>query len=240
MNKGLPSEDIFCLTTTYRCNEFLDNEDIRVFEDMRKNNPRRYNVEGLGNWGIAEGTVYSNWEEMDFDEDTIKYELDAYDKPMYLCLYGLDWGFSNDPTAVVKVYASEQRKEIYICDEIYAYRMTNDQIAHEIEKKGWTKELIIADSSEPKSIEELRQKGIQRIRPCKKGADSVRAGIQKLQDYKMYVHPRCINTMLELNNYIWKKDPNGRTLNIPVDEFNHAMDALRYACERLGGNNFSF
>lgn len=238
--KGIEDPNLFCSTTTYECNEFLDKADISVFEQMKKNNPRRYEIEGLGNWGIAEGTVYTNWQELDFNENDLKYQIDNYGRPVYQTLFGLDWGFSNDPTSCLKIYANEHKKEIWIVDEIYNYRMTNDQICAALKIKGWDKELIRADSADPKSIEEVKRGGISRIRPAKKGADSVRAGIQKLQDYKIFIHPRCVNTILEFNNYIWSKDSNGKSRNIPIDEWNHAMDALRYATEDLGKSNFSF
>lgn len=231
---------MLCLTTNYMCNEFLDEADIAVFEEMKEKNPRRYRIEGLGEWGIAEGLVYNNWEELDFDVARLKKQVDRYDNPVYQEIYGLDWGFSNDPTALVCSLVNEKTKEIFIYDEIYGYRMTNDQIARSIIEKGYGKCLIIADSSEPKSIEEVRQLGIQRIRPAKKGADSVRAGIQKLQDYHIYVHPRCPNVLVELNNYIWDKDKDGRVLNQPIDDYNHALDAFRYSAEKIGQMNFSF
>jgi len=118
--------------------------------------------------------------------------------------------------------------------------MTNIQIAEKLKEMKYDKCLIVADSSEPKSIEEVRQAGVQRIRPAKKGPDSVRAGIQKLQDYHIYVHPRCNNVLVEFNNYIWDKDKDGRVLNQPVDDYNHSMDAFRYSAEKIGQNNFSF
>lgn len=232
--------NLFCLTTNYLCNEFLDAADIAVFDEMKEKNPRRYNIEGLGDWGIAEGLVYNNWEELEFDVVKLKGETDRYDRPIYREIYGLDWGFSNDPTAFICSLVNEKTKEIFIYDEIYGYRMTNQQIANAIIQAGYGKVLVIADSSEPKSIEEVRQFGIQRIRPAKKGADSVRAGIQKLQDYHIYVHPRCSNTLVEFNNYVWDKDKDGRTLNVPMDAYNHAMDAFRYSAEKLGMSNFSF
>lgn len=237
---GEDNHDLFCSTTTYECNEFLDQADRNVFTNMKKTNPRRYEIEGLGHWGIAEGAVYTNWHELDFDVDKIKYDIDNYGHPVYQELYGLDWGFSNDPTAALRIYASEEKKEIYICDEIYNYRMTNEQIALALKAKGWEKKLIVADSSEPKSIDEVKGFGVPRIRGARKGADSVRAGIQKLQDYTIFVHPKCVNTILEFNNYVWDKDANGKAKNVPVDEWNHAMDALRYATEKLGKRNFSF
>lgn len=217
------TKNIGCYTTTYMCNEFLGQDDRDIFEEMKEKNPRRYKIEGLGNWGISQGLVYSNWEELEFDVQELRLKLDAQDMPVYKELYGLDWGFSNDPTAFVAVLASEKTREIFIYDEMYKYRQTNDMIARDLKAKGYDKCLIMADSSEPKSIEEVRLKGIQRIRPAVKGPDSVRAGIQKLQEYHIYVHPRCVNTIIELNNYAWDVDKDGRTLNEPIDSFNHCL-----------------
>lgn len=233
-------DDLFCDTTNYLCNEFLDAADIAVFDKMKEKNPRRYQIEGLGDWGVAEGLVYNNWEELEFDEQKLKSMVDRHDYPIYQELYGLDWGFSNDPTAVIASLVNEKTKEIFIYDEIYGYRMTNQAIATAIKAKGWQNCLIVADSAEPKSIEEVRQMGIQRIRPAKKGPDSLRAGIQKIQDYHIYVHPRCSNTLVEFNNYVWDKDKDGRILQVPIDDYNHAMDAFRYSCEKIGMQNFSF
>lgn len=222
------------------CNEFLDDADREVFEEMKTKNPRRYQIEGLGDWGIAEGLVYNNWEELDFDIQKLRSMTDRGDKPIYRELFGLDWGFSNDPTGFIACMVNEKTREIFIFDEMYGYRMTNIEIANKLKEMGYDKCLITADSSEPKSIEEVRQAGIQRIRPAKKGPDSVRAGIQKLQDYHIYVHPRCTNTLIELNNYVWDKDKDGRVLNQPMDAYNHLMDAFRYATEKIGQANFSF
>lgn len=233
-------DNLLCLTTNYMCNEFLDADDIAVFDEMKEKNARRYKIEGLGDWGIAEGLVYNNWEELDFDVQYLRNQTDRYDRPVYQEIFGLDWGFSNDPTAFIASLVNEKTKEIFIYDEIYGYRMTNQQIANAIKNKGYDKCLIVADSSEPKSIEEVRQFGIQRIRPAKKGPDSVRAGIQKLQDYHIYVHPRCSNTLVEFNNYVWDKDKDGRVLNDPIDDYNHALDAFRYSAEKICTQNFSF
>lgn len=222
------------------CNEFLDADDIAVFDEMKEKNPRRYSIEGMGEWGIAEGLVYNNWEELEFDVDYLRQQTDRHDMPIYQEIYGLDWGFSNDPTAMICSLVNDKTREIFIFDEIYGYRMTNEKIAQTIKAKGYDKCLIVADSAEPKSIEEVRQMGIQRIRPAKKGPDSIRAGIQKLQDYHIYVHPRCSNTLVEFNNYVWDKDKDGRVLNVPMDAYNHAMDAFRYSAEKIGLNNFSF
>lgn len=233
-------KNLLCLTTNYLCNEFLDEADCEVFEEMKEKNTRRYKIEGLGEWGIAEGLVFNNWTEMEFDYEKLKEITNHRGQAKYQELYGLDWGFSNDPTAFIACLVNESERSIYIYDEIYKTRLTNMDIAKEIKEHGYEKCLITADSAEPKSIEEVRQHGIQRIRPAVKGPDSVRAGIQKLQDYQIFIHPRCSNVLVEFNNYIWDKDKDGKTLNVPIDEYNHAMDAFRYATEKMGRNNFSF
>lgn len=237
---GTGGDDIFCLTTNYKCNEWLDDHDRALFADMAEFHPRRYHIEGLGNWGIAEGLVFENWEELDFDVNDLMRVTDKHGKPIYSYYYGLDWGFSNDPTAFIAILASSKTKEIFIFDEMYGYRMTNPEISSSLIRMGYGKCLIRADSSEPKSIEEVKRGGINRIRPAEKGADSVRAGIHKVQSYTMYVHPSCKNTMIELSNYVWDKNKDGKVMNEPIDEFNHLMDALRYAVEPLGKQTFSF
>jgi phage terminase large subunit len=111
--------------------------------------------------------------------------------------------------------------------------MLNNEIAETIKYKGYTKEQIIADSAEPKSIEEIRQYGIQRIKAAEKGRDSILNGIQFAQQFKLYVHPRCTNTLIELANYVWDTSKNGQIVNKPIDEYNHLMDAFRYALEPI-------
>ena len=124
-------------------------------------------------------------------------------------------------------------KVIYIFDEIYKKALTNQDIFNEISYKGYAKEKIIADSAEPKSITELRKLGLRRCVPAKKGKDSILFGIQRIQNYKIYVHPRCENTLVELNNYVYDTK-EGKIINKPIDDYNHLMDAMRYACEGLG------
>ncbi|WKY43922.1 PBSX family phage terminase large subunit [Eubacteriaceae bacterium ES2] len=218
--------DILAMTTDYHCNEFLGDDDRLVFEVMKVNNPRRYKVEGLGDWGIAEGLVYQNFEELSFDKDEINQIKTV------TALFGLDFGYTNDPTAFIALLADKATKTIYIYDEIYKKALTNKDIFNEVSYRGYAKERIIADSAEPKSIDELRRLGLNRVRPARKGPDSVKFGIQKLQDYKIYVHPCCENTLVELNNYIWDSK-DGQILNKPVDDYNHLLDALRYATESI-------
>jgi phage terminase large subunit len=112
--------------------------------------------------------------------------------------------------------------------------MRNNQIAEMIKYKGLAKEHIIADSAEPKSIDEIRLLGVYGITGAQKGRDSILNGIQFIQQFKIYVHPKCVNTILELSSYVWDKGKDGQQINKPIDYFNHILDALRYAVEDLG------
>ena len=218
--------DILAKTTNYLCNEFLDKSDLRLFERMKKENPRRYQVAGLGEWGISEGLIYESYEEKEFDWR----ELLKIRKNMK-AIFGLDFGYTNDPTAFFCALLDLEQKEIYVFDEIYKERMQNTEIYSEIVNKGFKKEKIVADSAEPKSIDQLKSLGLNRIVAAKKGKDSINAGIQFIQDFKIYVHPRCNNFLTEISNYCWDKDKYGKPINKPVDNFNHLMDAMRYALE---------
>ena len=133
------------------------------------------------------------------------------------------------------------RKEIYVFDELYKKGMSNEAIYEAVVEMGYKKEKIRADSAEPKSIDRLRTLGLKGIRPARKGKDSINNGIDFLQDYKIYVSPKCQNFITEISNYTWDKDLNGKMLNKPVDSFNHLMDAMRYAVEEISnGEMFSF
>lgn len=224
------ADNVLAITTTYQCNEFLGDDDRTIFADMKERFPRRFEVEGLGNWGIAEGLVYENWEEKEFDYREILKE-----RPQCKALFGLDFGYTNDPVGFVALLLDEENKEIFIFDEHYQKAMINPDIAEMLKSKGYAKERIIADSAEPKSIAELRKLGIPRITAALKGPDSVRHGIQRVQGYRMFVHPRCGNTMMELHNYVWDTKTDGTVDSKPIDDYNHIMDALRYATEGIGG-----
>ena len=226
------SPDTLAMTTTYLQNEFLGRDDLAVFEQIKDRNPRRYRIEGLGEWGIAEGAVFDNWETREFDWREIAQRETA------VGCFGLDFGYTVDPTAFSAMIADRAAHEIYVYDEIYKHGLTNPALAALIEHKGFAKERITADSAEPKSIAELKAGGkdypaIRRIEPAAKGADSVDHGIQRLQQYRIIVHPKCEHTVIELENYTWRKDKAGNTLDEPADEFNHLIDAMRYGTERL-------
>ena len=229
----IEDEDVLAITTNYACNEFLGEDDKKLFEKMKINNPRRYNIEGLGNWGIAEGLIYSNFEELDFDIEEIKKRKNIKSA------FGLDFGYTNDPTAFICLLVDLDNMEIFIFDEHYQKAMSNKMIVDMIKYKGYAKERIIGDSSEPKSIDDIKKQGIYRIKGARKGKDSILNGIQYIQDFKIYVHPKCENTLIELSNYVWDTK-DGNAINKPIDDYNHLMDALRYSLEdiRLGGKAF--
>lgn len=216
------------MTTNYLCNEWLDKADKKVFERMKKNNPRRYQVAGLGNWGIVDGLVYENWKEEKFELNTIR-NLDS--------AFGLDFGYTNDPTALFCGAIDLKNKKIYVYDEIYQKGMSNKAIYDQINQMGYSKEKITADSAEPKSIDELRGLGLRHITGALKGKDSINNGIQFIQDFEIIIHPRCVNFITEISNYTWDEDKFGNKINKPIDDFNHLMDAMRYAVEKyIKGN----
>lgn len=221
-----PDPDTLAITTNYLCNEFLDEADKRNFERMRLTNPRRYKVAGLGDWGIVEGLVYENWEERVFSIDEIRKI------PSVQSAFGLDFGYTNDPSALWCGLVDVTAKTLWVFDEMYEYGYSNEMIYQKIAAMGYAKEKIVADSSEPKSIDRLRDLGLTRIKAAMKGKDSINSGIDYLQDFHIIVHPRCVNFLTEIANYTWVKDSKtGKTLNCPVDDFNHLMDAMRYGME---------
>lgn len=219
--------DVSTYSTNYFCNEFLDDTDRAVFMAMKESNPRKYAVAGLGEWGIAEGLVYENWEVMEFDVDSLGTE----DKTewQYSHFFGLDYGYTNDPTAFIAFALNPITKQMFIYDEHYEKKMLNSDIANMITAKGFAKERIRADAAEPKSNDDLRRLGIGRIQPSVKGKDSIMNGIQKISEYKMFVHPRCVNTIKELSSYRYEVDKSDNGINKPIDFDNHLMDAMRYA-----------
>lgn len=229
-------DNVNTYSTNYLCNEFLDDTDRAVFERMKDTNYRRYAVAGLGEWGVAEGLIYENFEMLNFyfddkgnlvrDIGSVQYKVDSWKLRHF---FGLDYGYTNDPTAFIAFAVNPIAKEIYIYDEHYETRMLNSDIAEMIKRKGFAKERIRADCAEPKSNDDLRRLGISRIMPSVKGKDSILNGIAQIQEYKICVHQKCKNTFAELSSYCWKKDKSENGLNAPEDQNNHLMDAMRYA-----------
>lgn len=197
---------------TYKDNEALDPAIVASIE-QRKGNKAWWQVYGLGQLGEAEGRIYTGWKLI----DDVPFEAKLHS-------YGLDFGYTNDPTAIVAIYKYDGG---FIVDECaYQYGMSNRMISDVF--SNLERKMILADSSEPKSIAEIRGYG-QLILPVKKGPDSVVHGIQLVQDQKISVTKQSLDTIKEYRNYMWLKDDNGKILNEPDPACaDHSMDAIRY------------
>lgn len=208
----LPIMDVDFLTLTYKDNEALEQSIVDAIE-ARKENKNWFRVYGEGLLGEAEGRIYTSWATIDEIPHEARLER-----------YGLDFGYSNDPTAIVAVYYYNGG---YILDEVtYLKGLSNKRIADVF--INLPQAMVIADSAEPKSIDEIRSYGIN-IMPSVKGKDSVASGIQFVQDQKISVTKNSINLLKEYRNYLWAKDKDEKILNEPEPGFDHLMDALRYA-----------
>ncbi|MDO5397050.1 MAG: PBSX family phage terminase large subunit [bacterium] len=219
------SDDILAITTNYMCNEWLDASDLAMFEDMKKNRPKRYKVAGLGDWGITDGIVYENWIVEDLT-DLIPRFANRY--------YGLDFGV-NDPNALICFDFEAGQKKIYVYDEFYQGNITLDVLAAEVIKRI-NASFVTCDASAKQNIIDLCSRGIAAI-PAVKGNGSVEFGIQWLQGFDIIVDYRCKNFIKEISNYQWLKDKQGNILDKPVDKDNHLLDALRYGVEPLRFGN---
>lgn len=214
------NDTILILHTTYKDNQFLTDDDIAALEDEK--DTYFYNVYTLGKWGILGDVIFKNWEQADLSE---KYKTED------VFYNGLDFGFSSDPSAMVRCGLDTDRKIIYIYEELNQHGATNDILAGLL-SPIISDEPIFCDSAEPKSIQELNNHNIYAL-PVKKGKDSILHGIQWLQQYKIIVHYECTYTINELQLYQWQKDKDGNSIPKPVDKFNHHIDALRYAFEEF-------
>lgn len=211
-------DDLDFITLTYKDNEACPEEVVKTIE-ARKNNKLWWQVYGLGQLGEPEGKIYTGWKMVDKIPHEARLER-----------YGLDFGYTNDPTAIVAVYYYNGG---YILDEIlYQKGLSNRQIADVL--LNHPQALVVADSAEPKSIEELKSYGIPVI-PSVKGKDSVLAGIQWVQDQQISATKRSVNLWKEYRNYLWLTDKDGKIINEPSPIFNHLMDAVRYALYSLRG-----
>lgn len=214
----IPQEKVDFIICLPEDNEALP-ETIR--EDHQIKREKAKTSEYWANWcrvyldgqvGELQGTVFSSWSQADFMPD-LKWEI-----------WGLDFGYTNDPTAIVRMGLAQGK--LYFDEILYRTGMTNDEIARFIKSEGIG--TVIADSAEPKSIEEIYRQGVD-IRGAEKGRDSINFGIGLLQEYEMVVTKKSVNLIKELRNYVWDKDKDGNTLNKPIDKYNHLIDAMRYA-----------
>lgn len=218
-------KDVFSDTTTYKDNEWLDDQDRNRYEDLWRTNPRRAAVVANGDWGVTEGLVFENFEVKDFNvNSTIKRVGET--------TAGLDFGFTHDPTTFPRLAVDLDNKELWIYAEHYEHAMTTDDIYKMIEANDMLDAFISADSAEQRLIAELRAKGVKRISASVKGQGSINAGIDFMKQFKIYIHPTCVKTIEEFDTYIYKQDKEGNWLNDPIDDNNHIIDAIRYSLEK--------
>ena len=219
---------IFACTRNYTCNEWLDAADLARFEDMKINQPQRYRVAGEGDWGISGETIYNNWEVREFNWRQLFYMKTPEGKPVYEHRIGLDFGYSHN-TAGCRLLVNHEQREIYVCEELYEQRLSTDEIYKRLTELDWNKEVIHADSEAPQTIKDLHKLGASRIFGVKKEPGSVRSGIRRIRSYKIIISPECPNFEIEISHYSNKQKPDGTYLDEPAKEWDHLMDAMRYA-----------
>lgn len=241
-----PHDDVLAMTTTFRDNEFLSKtSDIPRYMELYKTNPRLAKVICDGEWGVASGLIYENWETADFDPLQVLAE-----HPNAVCAYGLDFGYKQSYDAFAAVIIDVGARTLWVCDELYKRGLSNIDLAKRLTEMGYAKETIWADSAEPKSIYELmmgipenavdpagnptiRTYSLPNIKPALKGPGTVSNGIQRLQGYHMIISSHCPNTQMELRSYAYALDKNGKPTGDPIKEFDHIMDAIRYATTKI-------
>jgi len=216
--------DICHIHTTYLDNkENLSDSYLNSIERIKQINTSKYKHVVLGGWlDKAEGVIFENWKEGQFDNSL----------PF---IFGADYGYVTDPSTLIKVAVDSKRMKLYVSECLYEGGLSTEQLEREYRKHIEKDELIIADNAEPRLIDELWDKGFN-INPCQKGKDSVRNGIAKMQDYEIIVTPESHNIKKELNNYAW----HDKKSNTPQDNYNHAIDAIRYAFSDLVDDNDFF
>ena len=213
--------------STYKDNHFLDEDNIRTIENLKQTNPAYYKIYTLGEFATLDKLVFPEFEKRRLSIRQLS-NLPSY--------FGLDFGYTNDETAFMHVKVDEGRHIIYVVEEYAKHGMLNSDISRMIKQMGYSKEVITADAAEPKSIAEIKRDGIYRIRPAKKGKDSIIQGISFMQQYHLVVDDRCVKTIEELENYTYRKDrQTGEYTNEPVDAYNHEIDAIRYALNEING-----
>ena len=224
-----PISGVFTLKTTYLDNSFIDDDYKLVMENKKKSNLRYYNIYALGNWGTAEGLVFNNITQRLIRESELN-DLES------IC--GLDFGYTNDPTAFNHSYIDIKNKKLFIYDGFYEKGLSNSAISSKLKEMSLHRHMTIADSSEPKSIDSLSSKGC-RVKGAMKGKDSINAGVDFLLEYEIILNAHLVEFKTEFDNYSWAVDKNKKPTNKPVDDWNHFIDSLRYATERFQTNKRS-
>ena len=213
-------DDCDTYITTFEDNAFLDPEIKKEILRMKERDADRWRVYGLGERAtFKEGQIFDNWKWIDYNE--------FVDKDGSEVVYGLDWGYSNDPTGIVEVRRKNDR--LYVHELLYKKGLTNQDIYNEIKNLGLEEEIFICDSAEPKSLEDMKRLGLY-CKPSIKGAGSVLNGIQIIKEYDVFASKQSKNLLQEYQYFIWESNKDGQTINkIKQNGMDHLMDAFRYA-----------
>ena len=223
-DKIKPRDDTDFFITTYKDNPFLDKSIVKEIERLKDIDPNYWKIYGLGEVGSSQSLIFRI------------NECDEVPTDATFVSYGMDYGFTNDPTTLVGIW--KQGDELYLKELLFRTGMTNKDINDTLRELNIGRSEIYGDSSEPKTIEELYRFGWN-IKPATKGQGSVNIGIDMMKRYKLNVTKNSVNMIKEFRNYKWSEDKNGNVLNSPVDMFNHTIDAVRYALyDKLSRPNY--
>jgi phage terminase large subunit len=223
-DKIKPRDDAEFYITTYKDNPFLDIETVNEIERLRDVDENYWKIYGLGQIGSSQALIFRI------------NECNSIPPEAKFLSYGMDFGFTNDPTTLVAIY--QQGDNIYLKELLYQTGLTNRDIDEKLKFHSVERKEIFADSAEPKSIEELYRMGWN-VKPATKGQGSVNIGIDMMKRYQLHVTKDSVNMIKEFRNYKWQEDKNGNVLNTPVDMFNHTIDAIRYGLyDKLSRPNY--
>jgi phage terminase large subunit len=223
-DKIKPRDDAEFYITTYKDNPFLDIETVNEIERLRDVDENYWKIYGLGQIGSSQALIFRI------------NECNSIPPEAKFLSYGMDFGFTNDPTTLVAIY--QQGDNIYLKELLYQTGLTNRDIDEKLKFNSIERKEIFADSAEPKSIEELYRMGWN-VKPATKGQGSVNIGIDMMKRYQLHVTKDSVNMIKEFRNYKWQEDKNGNVLNTPVDMFNHTIDAIRYGLyDKLARPNY--
>ena len=218
-----PKDDVKIFHTTYKDNRFIDEDYKRTLEALIDSDPFYYRIYALGEWCILKGAIFERYEVRDISQDPKDYAE---------TFSGADFGY-NDPSCYLKVAVDREKGELYVIREIYETKLTNSDFIGRISEFHEKKERIILDSAEPARIEEFKRAGYFMAKGAQKGKGSIRSGIDKMKQFKIVIHPECVNFIREISLYKWQENKDGTLTDQPVDLHNHSIDACRYALEAM-------
>jgi len=224
-DKVMTRDDCSFFQTTYLDNPFLDENTIKEIEYLKLTDANYWRIYGLGERGLNIAAIFPHFNQVDKTPDRAKF-----------ISFGLDWGFTNDPSALISVY--KDGLDLYVEEHLYETGLTNNDLSRKMKDLGITREEIIADSAEPKSITELSRHGFL-IKGANKGQDSVRLGIDVMKRHRINITKESTNLIKEMQSYKWKTDRDGNQINVPESGNDHAIDALRYVCLNKLMENYS-